>query len=259
MTVDRCAEQWAGVRPGGSGRGPGAAGSFRSDRPTDVEADTRHPGERVLLPGRIARRDALRALLATAMVGSPARFAHATSAPSGTGPVGSFYDNFKGTRLRDQEGRPFDAASLQGRLVLVHFIFTACSTVCPPQTWALAEMQRQLPASLRGRVHLLSVSLDPLGDTPQTLKRFAQRMGADLSGWTFATGRPQDVERIADALRLFRPEKDVRKPDDHGTALWLVDPKGELRMRYNGAAPDVSRLLRELAALDALARGAAQS
>lgn len=168
----------------------------------------------------------------------------------------SFYANFKGLKLKDQEGRPLDAAKLRGRLVLVNFVFTGCSTVCPLQTRALAEMQRQLPPALRQRVHLLSVSLDPLQDTPQVLKDFARRMGVDLGGWTFATGRPQDTERLATALRLFRPDPDVRKPDDHSTALWLIDAKGDLRMRYGGNPPDVPRLLRELAALEQLERAA---
>jgi protein SCO1 len=168
----------------------------------------------------------------------------------------SFYSNFQGLKLKDQEGRPLDAATLRGHLVLVNFVYTGCSTVCPVQTRALADMQRQLPTALRQRVRLLSVSLDPLQDTPQALKNFAKHMGADLGGWTFATGRPQDTERLAKALRLFRPDPNVRKPDDHSTALWLIDAKGEMRMRYGGNPPDVPRLLRELAALDQLERAA---
>jgi protein SCO1 len=181
------------------------------------------------------------AILATVLV-SPAVLAASTG----------FSRNFVGMKLQDQEGRPLDFARWRGRIVLINFVYTGCSTSCPVQTRALADMQRQLPVSLRSRVQLLSVSLDPLQDTPATLKDFAKRMGADLSNWSFATGRPQDVERLSQALRLFRPGAEVRKPDDHSTALWLVDPKGELRMRYAGNTPDVPRLLREIAALDAL-------
>jgi cytochrome oxidase Cu insertion factor (SCO1/SenC/PrrC family) len=168
----------------------------------------------------------------------------------------SFYANFNGTRLLDQEGRTFTPARLAGRLVLVNFVFTACSTVCPMQVAALAGMQRQLDPVLRTRVHLLSISLDPLSDTPQTLKAFALRLGADLANWTFATGRPQDIERLSDTLRLFRPGPNVRKPDDHSTAVWLIDAAGDVRMRYAGNPPDVQRIARELAALDQLARTA---
>lgn len=180
--------------------------------------------------------------LAAALAATPI----ASAAPT------SFHSNFAGLKLQDQDGKPVDPARWSGRIVLVNFVYTGCSTVCPVQTRALAEMQRQLPLPLRSHVQLLSISLDPLQDTPLALKDYARRMGADLAGWSFATGRPKDIERLSEALRLFRPGADVRKPDDHSTALWLVDAKGELRMRYSGNPPDVARLLREIAALDAL-------
>jgi protein SCO1/2 len=181
------------------------------------------------------------------------------TAPAGAASAGSapgFFDNFRGMRLLDHDGQPLQTAQFGGHLVLVHFVYTGCSTTCPLQVRALADLQQQLPPPLRARVRLLSVSLDPLHDTPAVLKAFATRMGADLSGWRFATGRPQDVARVADALRLFRPG--VAKPqlDDHSTALWLVDGSGQLRMRYAGNPPDVPRLLRELAALAPAARAA---
>ncbi|MDH4391532.1 MAG: SCO family protein [Aquabacterium sp.] len=163
-----------------------------------------------------------------------------------------FFDNFRGITLRDQDNKPLRTAQFNSKLVLVHFVFTGCSTTCPIQTRALADMQAQLAPALRRQVQLLSVSLDPLHDSPQVLKAYAQRMGADESGWRFATGRPPDIERVSDALRLFRPGPQARKLDDHSTALWLVDATGQLRMRYSGNPVDVPRLLRELAALAAL-------
>jgi protein SCO1 len=197
-----------------------------------------------LAPNTLSRRKAMGSLLALA-TGSLIAAEPAAAATS-------FYANFQGLKLKDQEGWPLDTAKLRGRLVLVNFVYTGCSTVCPMQTRSLADMQRQLPPALRQRVHLLSVSLDPLQDTPQALKDFARRMGADLNGWTFATGRPRDTDRLATALRLYKPDPAVRKPDDHNTALWLIDAKGSVRMRYAGNPPDVPRLLRELAALDQL-------
>ncbi len=205
---------------------------------------------------RGARRRLLRGLCA-ALCGSATAWQHAEAAAAAAATPAadtSFYASFKGAQLLDQEGRALDLLRLRGRTVLVNFIFTGCSTACPMQTRALAEMQGQLAPALRPRVHLLSVSLDPLSDTPQTLKAFARRMGADLSGWTFATGRPPDIERISDTLRLYRPLPEVRKPDDHSTALWLLDRLGQVRMRYAGNPPDVPRLLREIAALDQLTR-----
>jgi len=189
-----------------------------------------------------------RALLACALgLGAGTHLARATpAAPRAE----SFYSNFHGMKLTDQDGRPVAWQALQGRFVLVNFVFTGCSTVCPLQTRALLELHPRLPAGLRPKLRQLSVSLDPLSDSPAVLKAFARRMGADLPHWRFATGRPEDIERLADKLRLFRPGPDTRKPDDHSTALWLVDPAGMLRFRYSGNPPDVARLVREISVLD---------
>ena len=160
-----------------------------------------------------------------------------------------FARNFDGLGLVDQDNRAFGFERLAGKVLLVNFVFTGCSTVCPVQTHVLAEVQRGLPGDIREGVHFVSVSLDPLSDTPPALKAYARRMGADLRHWSFVTGRPADIERVADRLRLFRPGPDARKQDDHTTALWLVDARGRLMQRLHGNPPDGRRLGSELTAL----------
>lgn len=193
-----------------------------------------------------------RRLGAASLLGLAAWLTGCGQATPASPPEGSFFSNFKGLQLQDQDGQALRWQQWQGHLVLVNFVYTGCSTVCPMQTAALVDMGQRLPADLRGRVKLLSVSLDPLHDSPAVLKAFAQRLGADQPAWRFATGRPEDIERLSGALALFRPGPDVRKPDDHSTALWLVDPAGMLRFRYSGNPPDVDRLVRELGQLDRL-------
>jgi protein SCO1/2 len=163
-----------------------------------------------------------------------------------------FYLHFRELSLLDQRSQPVSPARLAGQTVLVNFVFTGCSVACPLQTRALVCLRERMPSELRERVQFLSVSLDPFHDTPETLRSFAEQMGADLPGWTFATGRPEEVARLAETLRLFRPGGDRTKLDDHSTALWLVDREGELRMRYAGAPTDVDRLLADITALDRL-------
>ena len=161
-----------------------------------------------------------------------------------------FPRNFEGMPLVDQDQRRFSFQALQGRVLLVHFVYTGCSTTCPLQTLELAKVQRALSAADAPRVHFVSVTLDPLGDTPAALKAFALRMSADLSRWSFVTGRPADIGRVAERLRLFRAGG--RQPDDHATALWLVDGRGRLLQRLPGHPPDKLRLVRELQAMAAL-------
>lgn len=167
------------------------------------------------------------------------------------GKTPTFASNFEGAMLQDQEGRPFRLAALAGKVILYNFVYTGCSTVCPMQTRVLAEVQQGLATKVRDQVHFVSVSLDPLSDSPKALKAFALRMGADLKHWSFVTGRPTDIERVADHLRLFKAPE-ARRPDDHATTLWLADREGRLIQRYPGNPPDPARLVSELTQLQAL-------
>jgi cytochrome oxidase Cu insertion factor (SCO1/SenC/PrrC family) len=148
--------------------------------------------------------------------------------------------------LRDQRGVAVDAASLQGRPVLMNFVFTACSATCPTQVHELAELHRALPSDVRAAVRFLSITVDPWHDTPQTLAEFAQRMGADLPGWRFATGAPPQVEALLARMQAFDTRRTPPRPEDHRTSLYLFDASGALVQRFSGVPVDRPRLADEL-------------
>ena len=154
-------------------------------------------------------------------------------------------------KLVDQAGRPFVVDELRGKVVLFNFIFTSCPNVCPVQTQALAEVQRAIPRSDRDRVQFVSVSIDPVHDTPAVLLSFAQRFKLDFARWTFVTGGTEDIDRLSERLRLFAQNTE-RRPENHGTTLWLMDGNGRLMQRYAGDPPEVPRLVNELHNLVAL-------
>ncbi|MEY4765119.1 MAG: hypothetical protein RI907_1792 [Pseudomonadota bacterium] len=162
-----------------------------------------------------------------------------------------FARNFDGLHWTDTAGRNFLAQSLTGQVVLYHFIYTGCATVCPTQTQALTRVVDGLPAHVRNRVRIVSVSIDPWGDTAAGLRAYARRLGADRPRWQFVRASVQDTDQLAQRLRLWPRTAPGRaaEPTTHTTALWLVDPQGRLRMRYDGRQPDVRRLTQEIAAL----------
>jgi cytochrome oxidase Cu insertion factor (SCO1/SenC/PrrC family) len=161
----------------------------------------------------------------------------------------AFRANFDGALLVDQEGRPFSFAPLAGKVLLVNFVYTGCSAACPVQTRALAQVQAALSPDAGSRVRFVSVTLDPLQDTPSALKAFAKAMGADLARWSFVTGRQADIDRIAQRLRVLRTGSGAKMLEDHTTSLWAVDANGRLVQRYAGNPPDHARLVRELTEL----------
>src|SRR5690242_8039438 len=63
---------------------------------------------------------------------------------------------------------------VKGKIVAVNFMFTTCTTICSPMTANLARVQKKLLARGEKNVHLISVSVDPEGDTPDKLKKIGR-------------------------------------------------------------------------------------
>lgn len=152
-------------------------------------------------------------------------------------------------RLQDQSARPLAPASLEGRVLLLNFVFTGCSTSCPLQTHELATLRRSLPASVRARAEFLSVSVDPLNDTPAALAAFARRMGADQPGWRFATGTPAQIGTLIERMQVMDRRQTAPAAADHRSSLWLFDRSGALVQRFAGAPLDRARLADEIGRL----------
>src|SRR5262245_60823153 len=92
------------------------------------------------------------------------------------------------TPVRDQNGNwpNLYTEPVKGRTVAINFIFTTCTTICPSLTATFRKVQQDLAARAPD-VQLISVSVDPITDTPERLRDFAARFGAG-PGWTFVTG-----------------------------------------------------------------------
>lgn len=156
----------------------------------------------------------------------------------------------QGIVLQDHRGQPVTPRSLAGRPLLLHFVFTGCSTSCPTQVLELVRLHQALPEAARAQLRVLSVSVDPRVDTPATLADYARRLQADRPGWRFATGSLDQVDRLVDRMAAAGPS---RRVEDHRTSIWLYDARGDLVQRYAGVPVDHARLLREISQLQSLA------
>lgn len=156
--------------------------------------------------------------------------------------------------LKDQAGRPFERATLQGKVWVAAFMFTRCPTICPRITRRMKELQEQA-RDARIALHLVSFSVDPEHDTPELLRAFAKDYGADLSSWTFATGDAQVIQKTAvDGFKLALEGRfDASAPDGgivHGSHLVLVDGSAQIRGFYRTDDPaELERLLADAKAL----------
>jgi len=160
-----------------------------------------------------------------------------------------------GFTLVERSGRPISRADLTGRPWVADFIFTRCSGMCPALSTRMAELRRALRE--RGLdARLVSFSVDPLHDTPEVLREYATRFGADDS-WLFVTGdRDALYQLIGKGFKLSVAERSPEQAQDggelitHSDRFILVDAEGRIRGYYHGAeAEAVPALVRDLAAL----------
>jgi protein SCO1/2 len=115
--------------------------------------------------------------------------------------------------LVDQHGERhrFYSDLVKGKLVLMNSIYTTCPGTCPVQTAIFSQVQRKLGERAGSEVQMLSVSLDPVTDTPERLKEFAERFEA-RPGWLFLTGPKQDVTDVLQAMDLYSPDPAQHTP-----------------------------------------------
>jgi protein SCO1/2 len=135
----------------------------------------------------------------------------------------------------DQDGRTlrFYTDLFQGKTVIVSFVYTSCSAVCPMLGAALSKLQDALGPRLGTDVFLLSITMDPEKDTPERLKAWGERF-ARKPGWTLVTGPQARIEELQTAVA----GAPVRK-GDHTPAVLLLNLDHGLRIREFGlAAPE---------------------
>jgi len=117
------------------------------------------------------------------------------------------------------------------RPVMLNFIYTACTAICPAMTGIFAEVERTLGDDDRSRVSLVSISIDPEHDTPEQLTAYAQRFGAGPE-WQFLTGSLEDSIAIQRAFDAYRGDK-----MNHTPLTLLHASAGAPWIRFDGFAP----------------------
>ena len=138
------------------------------------------------------------------------------------------------TPVLDQDGRrlKFYADLVQGKTVVVNFIFTSCTTICPALGATFARVQRDLGERAGRDVHFISISVDPVNDTPERLKAWGAKFKAGAV-WTFVTGAKPDVDELLRALAASSA-----RPEDHTPTLLIInDAKGVATRTYGLARP----------------------
>jgi protein SCO1 len=132
--------------------------------------------------------------------------------------------------LTGDDGQRFELTQrLRGRITALQLMFTGCSATCPIQG-ALFGAIAPLVAGER-KMQLLSVSIDPLGDSPQAVRAWLARFGAHAN-WHGAVPRVEDVDRLLDFVRGR-----AAGADRHTAQVYLFDRQARLAYRTADMPP----------------------
>lgn len=127
--------------------------------------------------------------------------------------------------LLDQHGEAIRLVSelIGERIVVVDFIYTSCTTVCPVASAMLSEVQKRLGERVGRDVRLVSITVDPLRDTPARLLEFSRRYEAG-DGWFWVTGSPDRIARTLKGFGTWTPNFEdhpaVTMVGDGSTGRW---------------------------------------
>jgi protein SCO1/2 len=150
--------------------------------------------------------------------------------------------------LTNQDGKRLALKELHSKVLAVTFIYASCADTCPLLTAKMADIQNRLGSDFGPKVFFVSITVDPVHDTPEALKRYADAHRANTAGWAFLTGTPAEIRDVAKRYGIYY-KKTSRGDVDHTFLTSLVDQNGTLRVQYMGVRFNPEEMLRDLQSL----------
>jgi len=199
---------------------------------------TRKPGGRLLL-----RAGAMAGLLALAACGASTG---STGAASGMDPMGSAQsraaaanpDLDPGTslggraapdiRLTNQFGQPMSLSQFRGKVVVLAFVDSECTTVCPLTTVSMVQA-RELLGAAGDQVRLLGVDANPSATSVHDVMAYSQAH-AMVNQWDFLTGSLAQLRAVWQAYHIYVQIQAGQI--DHTPALYVIDQRGREQEVY---------------------------
>lgn len=134
-----------------------------------------------------------------------------------------YFPNVELTTHEGQKVHFFDDL-IKDKVVAVNFIYTSCPDACPMETARLLEVQRLLADRMGKDIFFYSISIDPEHDTPEVLNGYMKQWGIG-PGWTFLTGKMEDIQLLRTKLGVLSMDEDKGKPKDHNLSVTIGNQK----------------------------------
>ena len=142
--------------------------------------------------------------------------------------------------LTNQSGQAVSLESLEGRITVVNVVFSRCPTQCRRLSAQMQRIQARIPSGVR----LVTLTADPVHDTPEVLGRYGKEYGASPEKWWFLTGAKAEVYRVAVGDLKFAvvesgdPSAKLEDLFIHSADFGVLDSWGRLRFIVHGEDSD---------------------
>lgn len=149
-------------------------------------------------------------------------------------------DYFPNVELVTHEGetvRFFDDL-IEDKVVAINLIYTSCPNMCPLSTARLTRVQQLLGDRVGRDIFMYSISIDPENDTPEKLKAHAEKFNVG-PGWTFLTGKPDDIMLLRKKLGFLIDGIQVELNDHNGAVLIGNQRTGQWMRRMATSSPHI--------------------
>ncbi len=128
-----------------------------------------------------------------------------------------------------------------GKPVMLNFVFTTCTTICPVLSASFTQVQQEMGPEIEG-VRMISITIDPEYDTPERLRAYAKRFEAGPQ-WQFLTGDLADIVVTQKAFDAYRGSKMNHEPV---TFLRVADNEPWVRLNGIASASDIVQEYQQL-------------
>ncbi|MGE7090410.1 SCO family protein [Lysinibacillus sp. NPDC048646] len=141
----------------------------------------------------------------------------------------------------NQRGEQVSLEDLKGKPWLGMYVFTNCTSICPPMSFNMTQVQEKLKEKGVEDYNIVAFSIDPEVDTPEVLADYIASYNVpDESKWNLLTGYAQSyIEQYAQkSTKIWVKDDPNTDQVIHGSQFFLVDKDGVLVKMYNGYSED---------------------
>ncbi len=148
--------------------------------------------------------------------------------------------------LTESRDRTIGKSDLLGHVWVANFVFVDCSGPCPTLSLRMRSIQEDLrEKDPKADTKLVTFTLDPEHDTPQVLRKYADKHNAEANRWWFLTGADQDPmhKLVKEGFLQSVQKATANEPIIHSTYFVLIDRKAQVRAVYDGLDPKSKELI----------------